>query len=42
MTLAQVSALFDGERRYHDPKATSSKQQGTLTDLAMFGALKAV
>ena len=43
MTLAQVAALVDGERRFHDPKAGSASsraEQGTVADLAMFAAMK--
>ncbi len=42
MTLAQVGALIDGERRFHDPKGSTSARadEGTLTDLMMFGSMK--
>lgn len=43
MTLAQVAALIDGERRFHDPKAGSDSarsDEGTLTDLAMFAKMR--
>lgn len=42
MTLAQVAALIDGECRFHDPKGSASPraEAGTLTDLAMFAAMK--
>ena len=45
MTLAQVAALIDGERRFHDPKAGSASSradEGSLTDLAMFARMKVV
>ncbi len=42
MTLAQVAALIDGERQYHDPKGSGSSRadEGTLTDLAMFASMR--
>jgi len=43
MTLAQVSLLFDAERRYHDPKAgrdADASEAGTTADLAMFASMK--
>ena len=43
MTLAQVSLLFDADRRYHDPKKgreSDAPEPGTTTDLALFASMK--
>ncbi len=43
MTLGQMGALFDGDRRFHDPKRASAParaEQGTAMDLMMFGSMK--
>jgi hypothetical protein len=43
MTLAQVAALIDGERRFHDPKAGSGSSRadtGTAVDLMMLSRMR--
>lgn len=41
MTLAQLSSLFDAERRFNDPKGQAPQgDPGTLTDLALFASMK--
>ena len=43
MTLAQVSLLFDADRRYHEPRkgrGSDAPEPGTAMDLAMFATMR--
>lgn len=41
MTLAQLSALMDGDRRFHDPEAAKpTTEPGTAMDLMMLSRMR--